>query len=64
MAGGGLPLSPLQREVLAFIRSWHRIPEIEEALWCHGVNLGEAAEYLLYDPVLAVLRRHEKGPAL
>ena len=62
--GGGLPLSPLQREVLAFIRGWHQVPEIQEVLWCHGVNLGETAEYLLYDPVLAVLRRCEEDRAL
>ena len=46
-----------QEEVHAvrFVKSWHRFPVFHDAIWYRGINLGEADEYILVNPILKAL---------
>ena len=52
---------PIDGDTLRFVKSWHRHPALHEALWYHGVNLGEMGEYMLIPEVISTLVEHEKG---
>lgn len=52
---------PVDAEALRFVKSWHRHPALHEALWYHGVNLGEVDEYMLLPEVItALVERDER----
>lgn len=52
----------LDAEAYRFVTSWHRHPQLHDALWYHGVNLGEVDEYVLMQEIVAILvkARREK----
>jgi hypothetical protein len=51
----------IDREALRFVKSWHRHPDVHDALWYHGVNLGEVDEYMLLPEVIAALIAREES---
>jgi len=54
---------PEENEAFRFVRNWHRTPELHDAIWYKGLNLGELNEYVLFSAVLkALLRRSGKMP--
>lgn len=50
----------IDTEALRFVKSWHRHPALHEAIWYHGVNLGEVDEYMLLPEVIAALLEREE----
>ena len=52
---------PIDAEALRFTKSWHRYPDIHEAVWYRGINLGEVDEFILLPEVItALLEREER----
>ena len=56
----GPEVDPLDAEAMRFVKSWHRYPGIHQAIWYHGVNLGETDEYMLIGEVISALVEREK----
>ena len=54
-------VDPVDAAALHFVKSWHQYPELQEALFYHGVNLGEVNEYLLLPEIITVLIEREEG---
>ena len=46
---------PEEVHAVRFVKSWHRFPAFHDAIWYHGVNLGEVDEYILVNPTLTAL---------
>lgn len=52
------PMTKAEERALRFAREWYRHPDVQDALWCDGVNLGEMLEYDVYLPVYQILEKH------
>lgn len=51
-------MTKAEERALRFAREWYRHPDVQDALWCDGVNLGEMLEYDVYLPVYQILEKH------
>ncbi|GMV99289.1 MAG: hypothetical protein AMXMBFR84_04280 [Candidatus Hydrogenedentota bacterium] len=48
-------------EAFRFVKSWHRLPLFQEALWYKGVNAGEAIEHSILERIAGILGRDHSG---
>lgn len=49
-----------EAEARRLVQAWHRYPSLHNALWFHGINLGEMDEPALLPAVLHTLIAHSR----